>query len=156
MKTIDIEKAFVKHVRTVKKSNFVFPNIYIGGFECDILEITKSNYSYEYEVKISISDFKADTKKKGKFDNPRTNYFYYIVPKGLISINDIPEYAGLIYVKDISGKFYNKEKGYYDIEKKFFEIIKTAPKLKKDKFCENTFKYLLKKAYYRFINKYIE
>jgi len=64
MTTQQIEKGFVKNVRVNKKANFVFPNIYLGGFECDILEITKSGYSYEYEVKISVSDFKADSKKR--------------------------------------------------------------------------------------------
>lgn len=43
-----------------RRSNLVFPNIYIGSWEADILEITKSGYTYEYEVKISKSDFKAD------------------------------------------------------------------------------------------------
>ena len=31
--------------------------------ECDVISISKSNYIYEYEVKISRSDFKADFKK---------------------------------------------------------------------------------------------
>lgn len=156
MTTKDIEKGFIKNVRSLRKSNFVFPNIYLGNFECDILEITKSKYAYEYEVKISVSDFKADAKKKGKFDNPRTNYFYYIVPKDLISVEMLPKYAGLIYCETIVVGYYSKERGHYNAEKVYFNIIKNAPKIKKEKFCENTFRYLLEKVYYRFINKYTE
>lgn len=156
MTTKDIEKGFVKFVRTNKKSNFVFPNIYLGNFECDILEITKSMYAYEYEVKISVSDFKADAKKKGKFDMPRTNYFYYIVPKDLISVDMLPDYAGLIYCETITCGYNTKERGEYSVDKIYFDIVKSAPKLKKEKFEETRFKYLLEKVYYRFINKYIE
>ncbi len=156
MTTQEIEKKFVKHIRINRKSNFVFPNIYIGSFECDVLEITKSGYAYEYEVKISVSDFKADFKKKGKFDNPRTNYFYYIVPENLIFVNDIPDYAGLIYCKPISCGYYTKERGHYSVDKINFNIIKTAPKLKKEKFEESKFKYLLEKIYYRFLSKYTD
>jgi len=155
MTTLDIEKAFVKNIR-VARNNFVFPNIYLGDFECDVLEITKSMYAYEYEVKISVSDFKADKKKKGKFDNPRTNYFYYIVPKGLIDIDMLPDYAGLIYCEPITCGYYSKERGNYEIKKLYFSIVKSAPKIKKEKMCDNTFRYLLQKVYYRFINKYIE
>ena len=155
MTTLDIEKGFVKNIRSLR-NNFVFPNIYLGNFECDILEITKSMYAYEYEVKISVSDFKADKKKKGKFDNPRTNYFYYIVPKDLISVDMLPDYAGLIYCETITSGYYTKERGHYDIEKLYFSIIKNAPKIKKEKINDNTFRYLLQKVYYRFISKYIE
>ena len=35
-----------------------------GLAECDVISISKSNYIYEHEVKISKSDFKADFKKE--------------------------------------------------------------------------------------------
>ena len=97
--------------------------------ECDVLSISKADYIYEYEVKISISDFKADFKKEKHklitekifnetvtlikegnrtFESPNPyyvpNYFYFVVPENLISVEEIPDYAGLIYMKE-NGKF---------------------------------------------------
>ena len=96
-----------------------------GLQECDVLSISKSDYIYEYEVKISRSDFKADFKKgkhklitEKKFSNESSsdtfnfyspNYFYFVVPENLISIDEIPEYAGLIYMKE-DGRFETAKK----------------------------------------------
>ena len=102
-----------------------------GLQECDVISISKSDYIYEYEVKISRSDFKADFKKpkhnlitEKKFIKETKketfylvpNYFYFVVPENLITVEEIPEYAGLMYVN---------EKGGYDIIKKAPIIHKT-------------------------------
>ena len=103
-----------------------------GLGECDMISISKSDYIYEYEVKISRSDFKADFKKekhklmlegKSAIDNIEKtfyytpNYFNFVVPTGLISIEEVPNYAGLIYMDD----------------KLNFTIIKKAPLIHKIK-----------------------
>jgi len=54
-----------------------------------------------YEIKVSRSDFKADveqflTKQKAALRN--SNQFFYVVPNGLVTPDEIPELAGLIYV----------------------------------------------------------
>jgi len=115
-----------------------------GLSECDVISISKSNYIYEYEVKISKSDFKADFKKEKhklmlegigvkerliKENNNMVrdiwyltpNYFYFVVPENLIPIEDIPQYAGLIYMN----------------EKQEFETIKKAPLIHKEKATYN-------------------
>lgn len=80
-----------------------------GYNESDVFMIHKTNMLVtEFEVKISLSDFKADFKKTYKhykMQNPNTNmhsycpsFFYYACPEGLIPINLIPVYAGLVYV----------------------------------------------------------
>ena len=46
-----------------RSSNKVYPNFYLGPWECDILEITKSGYTYEYEVKISPEEIDEVNKK---------------------------------------------------------------------------------------------
>lgn len=114
-----------------------------GLGECDIISISKADLIYEYEIKVSKSDFKNDfIKKQYKHRNLLSrngtkvyehriwrkgkvtktfmhtlyhiaNYFNYVTPKGLLNVADIPEYAGLIEV-DESGKY---------------EVIKKAPKL---------------------------
>ncbi len=110
-----------------------------GLSECDVLSVSKSDYIYEYEIKISKADFKKDFIKEkhqmimeGKFvkqSNKGTwynvpNYFYFVVPENLISMDDIPSYAGLIYLK----KWIK-----YDKEYSCFEIIKKAPIIHKTK-----------------------
>jgi len=115
-----------------------------GLSECDVISISKSDYIYEYEVKISKSDFKADFKKEKhklmlegvgvkerliKENNNMVrdiwyltpNYFYFVVPENLLPIEDIPQYAGLIYMN----------------EKQEFETIKKAPLIHKEKATHN-------------------
>jgi len=99
--------------------------------ETDLLIVkTNNRYCYDIEIKVSVSDFKADFKKTEKHDileqggykakhntykmvkgkrkkfpagrlikvAERPNRFYFAVPEGLITVDDVPEYAGLLYV----------------------------------------------------------
>lgn len=44
--------------------SFVMPNYCPNGWwECDIFEITKAGYFVEYEIKLTVSDFKRDSEK---------------------------------------------------------------------------------------------
>jgi hypothetical protein len=43
---------------------YLLNNLYIYQWESDYLGITKSDYAYEIEVKISVQDFKNDFKNK--------------------------------------------------------------------------------------------
>lgn len=99
-----------------------------GYYESDVLAITSSKLVTEVEVKVSLSDFKADFKKtakhyrlsKGIDDNYGAhipNRFYFACPSELIHIDMIPPYAGLIYVKEDGS----------------VEVIKKAPLLHKNK-----------------------
>lgn len=111
-----------------------------GLSECDVLAVSKANLMYEFEIKISRSDFKKDFTKthkhkmlasrtgtkqytkwvKGKrTDEMETcfilpNYFTYLVPYELVTLDEVPEYAGLLYVSS---------------DYKSFEWIKKPPKL---------------------------
>lgn len=94
--------------------------------ECDVISVSKTDYVYEYEIKISRSDFKADFKKdkhrrivekqfilESRNENFHLvpNCFYFVVPENLVTAEEVPDYAGLIYMK----------------ENLTFEIIKKAP-----------------------------
>jgi hypothetical protein len=89
----------------------------MGLMECDVLSISKADYIYEYEVKISRADFKKDFIKekhthiinekytrtrKGSLVYLLPNYFNFVTPKDLISIDEVPDYAGLIYMNEDS------------------------------------------------------
>lgn len=98
-----------------------------GMNEADVFAVNKNGYMYEYEIKRSLSDYYADFKNKTykhgmlksrdavqiydeRVKGKRTgntyesisipNRFYYVCEDGLISIGDIPEYAGLLYIRD--------------------------------------------------------
>lgn len=112
-------------------------NLFVFGWESDYLCITKSDLIYECEIKISRSDFQNDFKhKKEKHllleskekdiaaDNKKPDYFYYAVPEGLITKDEVPEYAGLIYVSKASGS-----NNVFST----CSVVKQAPRLKKEK-----------------------
>lgn len=54
-----------------------------GTAEADFLYITKTNYLYEIEIKLTIEDFKADLMKKHYHDHPEVKGFYYAIPISL-------------------------------------------------------------------------
>lgn len=65
MKTNDIKSALMKSLYDDK--GLLCDNFQGCGLaECDVLRITGSNLTYEYEIKTSRSDFKADFKKERK------------------------------------------------------------------------------------------
>lgn len=78
---------------SVNKGTFSAPNISWGFFrwgEVDYLQISKSMYLTEVEIKVSYTDFKKD-RSKTKFKNPRyfalwqkqIHNFYYAAPSSL-------------------------------------------------------------------------
>lgn len=141
-------------------SDRVFPNVFFRQYECDLLKLTKAGFTYEYEIKISKSDFKADALKKQKYikengvweinpqtkheataEGKRVNYFSYIVPKDMVAINDIPEWAGLIYVEksEFKGKFYVR-----------LREVRKPRRLSPNKATAEDIECLYKSIYYRF------
>ena len=87
----------------------------IVNHECDMLIVTKNQYLTEVEIKISLSDLKADFKKKHQHKDENIKNFYYAFPEEIKekAIELIPEKAGiLIAVK----KHLNSGYEYRDIE----------------------------------------
>ena len=127
-----IQKALRYNFLSPNSDKYFIENLNIYNWESDVLKITKSGYAYEFEIKISRGDFKNDFKHKKKKhklleqkDDNIPNYFYYVVPTDLITIDEIPEYAGLIY---INATIIGNGRHYYS-----FKIIKNAPKLHTNK-----------------------
>jgi len=62
-----VQNALFRHLQLKGGLLYIFPNIdTITGYEADLLAITRHGYAHEYEIKISLSDFRADLKKKHK------------------------------------------------------------------------------------------
>jgi hypothetical protein len=85
------------------RQNTIVPNVSYGLHihEVDLLIVSKNGYCTEVEIKTSISDLKADLKKKHQHKSSRIKYFYFAIPEGLQekALPLIPERAGLIIVK---------------------------------------------------------
>ena len=98
-------------MRIILKNSFL-----LGDYEMDVACLNRNDFLYEYEVKISRSDFLADMKKRTTSWNWHTmkknpdklkhdqykegegpKYFYYICPEGLIQPTEIPAKYGLYY-----------------------------------------------------------
>ena len=146
-----ITKKFLRHISWWNQ--IIIPNFYLN-WEMDIFRMVPTGYIYEYEIKISKSDFKNDFKKSFGYSNKHEklrnwkldcNRFYFIVPENLIKIDEVPKYCWLIY-------FYETPKWWY------FKTIKNAPFLHKEKRNQD-FKfisYLLVKIAYREFLKWLE
>lgn len=119
-----------------------------GLLKFDGLAITKS-YTKPcikgYEIKISRGDFLQDN--KWHLYLQYCNEFYFVVPSGLITKDEIPENVGLIYYNPDTEKLLTKKKALYrEIEKPVgvYEYI-IFSRLEQDRvpFYENRAEYAL-------------
>lgn len=124
-----ITRAFLYNI--ANGNEIVIPNFYMW-WEMDIFRMLPSGYIYEYEIKISRADFKNDFNKWDKHKMLQggklsCNRFYFIVPKDLVAISEIPDYCGLIYFEELpknrwkfttvqNAKFLHKDKKVDDIK----------------------------------------
>lgn len=151
MKCNEIKEILMR--KLYEKSPSIFCTNFEGmGFsEADVLRITESNVVYEYEIKTSVQDFKRDFKKEYKHERLSgkknfdkyiewsghpgiPNHFYYVMPKDMVSLSQIPQYAGLIYVVEDD-----------------IEIIKKAPKIHSFKATEKLIRTVCKILSARFV-----
>lgn len=103
-----MQDALTKYFLSSSTKKYNIYNLFVYDWESDYLAVTNNDYVYECEIKISRADFFNDLKnKKEKHQilessevsgSKRPNYFYYAVPDGLIKPEEVPAYAGLIYV----------------------------------------------------------
>lgn len=104
--TSDIQKLICKS--EILKGNLACENVsHLLSWECDVLSLNKSGYLTEFEVKVSRSDFLAEKRKVRKWmlmdakeEWTCPNYFCYVCPSGLFTVDEIPDYAGLITISD--------------------------------------------------------
>lgn len=104
IKTIEMEIILAKYFDV--RQNLIVPNVKWGMYidraplhECDLLICTGSNYLWGVEIKVSISDLKADKNKRhGHFHNA-IKRLYFAYPETLKDAEKhVPERAGIITV----------------------------------------------------------
>lgn len=86
MAETEIQKLFAYQYGLLN-NNLVLPNITMGSpgarYEADLIYINKRRYVAEVEIKINMSDFKADFKKKVYHNSDIVRQFYYLFPNDL-------------------------------------------------------------------------
>lgn len=94
-------------------------------YECDVWRVTKAGLAVEYEIKLTRADFLADRRKRSRTRHryvdgqwqrtvPRTKHerlaesdpagpsrFFFVLPVGVVPVEAIPEWAGLIECQEI-------------------------------------------------------
>ncbi len=124
-------------------SRIMVPNSMLYGWEADMLRVTKSGYVYEFEIKVTASDFYADKRKAKWYSrNPGANYFTYVMPKDLVKLETIPEDAGIWW--------YTGRRGWCS-----FEIARRPKKKHPNKVTEKQMARLTNSLTFKFWNIYI-
>ena len=113
MKTPEVMEVLRKHCR--KKGAIYLEELRAGaGFGVDSerridswsiqAEPSKKHERVAYEVKVSRADFRADMRKPQKQRPARlvSNRFFYVSPEGLIKPAELPVWAGLLEVREVS------------------------------------------------------
>ena len=116
-----IEYVVAEHFRW-EEQNLIIPNVRSGleiPFEVDLLILTKANYLYDIEIKISAADLKKEWEKE-KFKRPHKKHFYdkmfkrhyFAIPAELYEHRfEIPEMYGILTIqKDLDGTYSVKER----------------------------------------------
>lgn len=109
------QKEILKSLYFHFKQPYMGYNTYaLGDFEADFIAITKAGFVHEVEIKLTSTDFKADfekTVKVGRYpyrkivhkhagiqEGKYSNYFWFVMPKDMVPVEDIPAYAGVIFM----------------------------------------------------------
>ena len=87
----------------------------IVNHECDMLIVSKNHYLTEVEIKISLSDLKADFKKEHQHKDENIKNFYYAFPEEMKekAIKLIPEEIGILIALK---KYFHNGEEYREIK----------------------------------------
>lgn len=112
MKSADIIKRLFERYGTEKFQCFSELRLGSGyGFHerrIDFLVIdcapSRGNKIIAYEVKVSRADFRNDitNEKKQRGAKLYSNEFYFIAPKGVIPLEEVPDWAGLQEIREVA------------------------------------------------------
>lgn len=92
-------------------------NFFGYGSESDVIAINGRRFLVEFEIKLTKADFFKDKDKITHYQKQHINkhdfykqglassMFYFVAPKGVLTIDDIPEWAGLIEIKNVDSEY---------------------------------------------------
>jgi hypothetical protein len=120
----------------------VVPNVGWGlglKHEADLLCLSKAMIFHEVEIKVTLSDLKADKKKWHNHNSKFIKYLWFAVPDILSidqSLEHIPDYAGLVRVSTYYSDIFLKQRYRTEIIRK--------PKLRKGLFVKPSQEIIIK------------
>lgn len=97
--TPEIELALANHLNI--RTNIIVPNIHWGllPYEVDLLVLSSKGYATEIEIKVSVSDLKADKLKKHDHSSNLIKRLFFAMPDCLEKhITHVPAKAGILLV----------------------------------------------------------
>ena len=106
--TPEIELAIANHMNI--RTNVIVPNISWGllPHEADLIILSSKGYLTEIEIKVSVSDLKADKLKKHNHSSNLIKRLFFAMPEKLAPhITHVPEKAGVLLVD-----YYGRVKEY--------------------------------------------
>jgi hypothetical protein len=120
---------------------YFLPNVRFFDWESDYLAFNDKGQVFEYEIKTNVSDFHNDFKKRKHLymnarhlsNKPVPNRFYFAVPFGMVKAKDVPDYAGLIWIRE--GK-----------TRMICKFMKHGPDLSQTRCGEGDLRYLVEKS----------
>lgn len=149
-KSKDHSEAIVQDIlykcKLFKKMLYKLSNIYVfENWETDFFFVGNDYSTWELEIKVDKQDYDRDVINKPKkhtllqevFENNNPNkyfipnFFYYCAPEGMIPIDSLPPYAGLIELDSDNNPIFKTE------------VIKVHDKIYKDRLHDT----ILKKFY---------
>lgn len=166
----DLQKALLHRCSLSQKFKVPNTQLLFSG-EQDWVEITRANYAWEYEIKLTRADFKKDFDKTsllrvedGRYTSVKKHdvlsgrikilrgviprRFYFVAPRGIIDVDKVPDYAGLIVAQPCSGEGYRTCR---------LQTIKEAPTLQHGtKLDDKHFQSLLRTFSFRFFRLWIK
>ncbi len=133
-----------RHLRWDLNHSYITENIYLWNWESDMISVTDAGYLREYEIKLNLSDYRQDFKKRKHdiFKGGQTNkpsQFWFVIHGFKLGYGDVPEYAGLMEMVK------NKNSGRY-----YKNIIKPAPRISNVQISDKQ----KLKLYYTIYNRY--
>lgn len=149
----DIQRALLLNV--MLPDRVVTPNCFLGSFECDVLAISRAGYASEYEIKVSLQDWKNDAKKDKWRSSYRkyVAYLYYCIPLELYSKLDKVEHMkddyGIITFEPV----WQEGKGWW-LSQVVQRQAKQLPRT--EKLDKHQLDKIIKKGYHRYIDSVME
>ncbi len=119
----EIQAGLVSWLRW-RHRHIVMTNVHIKGspWESDVVTVTAAYYWHEFEIKVSVADFRQDFQKRvsrfstlsqrkhdlyqqnGKSEHhhriPVPKTFSFVVPRGLLEHVNVPEHCGIVEYAD--------------------------------------------------------
>jgi len=114
----EIERALIRYLS--RPGRLICTNTYMldSPWESDLLTVSKPMYWQEFEIKLTVADYKADFRKAYKWGAkikkhvayarsqeirinrrilcPKPRQFWFVFPEGMVPVSEVPQHCGVL------------------------------------------------------------